>query len=261
MFGDIIVSPHIPTDQIAGITMTAGKNRIQENRIIRALMRGRYKYFNGRSLYVRNILAADPQHERPSNFINADILEYLIRRRKEKIDLNQEGYARIETLMKAMGVLGYSESDTFSAVRTLVSWGLIEPESLVVESLTDADVVRVQASGFMHMRFFMTRNEYLVGITPSMTFSSKEIAEEIGGLWSTQDSLPDLSLPSKKKILQKMKNYLAFEYRRRAGRHAFYEEAGWGGKAVVSSVTSALDHFNKVPSSRSKPRTVRLPGL
>jgi GTPase SAR1 family protein len=264
MFGDIIVSPHIPTDQIAGITMTAGKNRIQENRIIRSLMRGRYKYFNGRSLYVQNILAADPEHERPSNFLNADILEYLIRRRKEKIDLQQEGYARIDTLIKAMGVLGYGEADTFSAVRKLVLWGLIEPESLVVETLGESDVVRVQASGFMHMRFFMNRNEYLVGITPNMNFSSKEVAEEIGTLWATQDSQPDISLSSKKKILEKLKNYLAFEHRRRVGRHAFYEEAGWGGKAVVTSVESTLQHFNTIPAGgvgAAKPRNRSLPGF
>lgn len=261
MFGDIIVSPHIPTDQIAGITMTAGKNRIQENRIIRALMRGRYKYFNGKSLYVQNILAADSTHDRPSNFINADILEYLIRRRKEKIDLQQEGYARVDTLIRAMGVLGYSEGDTFLSVKKLVQWGLIEPESLVVESLSETDVVRMQASGFMHMRFFMNRNEYLVGLTPNMNFSSKEVAEEIGSLWATQDSHSDISISSKRKILEKMKNYLAFEYRRRAARHAFYEEAGWGGRAVVASVETALLHFNKMPTGRGLTSNARLPGL
>jgi len=263
MFGDIIVSPHIPTDQIAGIAMTAGKNRIQENRIIRALMRGRYKYYNGRSLYVRNILAADLDHERPSNFINADILEYLIRRRKEKIDLQQEGYARVDTLIKAMGVLGYSEADVFSAVRKLVQWGLIEPESLVVESLTESDVVRVQAAGFMHMRFFINRNEYLVGITPNMNFSSKEVAEDVGVTWATQDANADLSLHSKRKILERLKNYLAFEYQRRAGRHAFYKDEGWGGKAIVDAVETASLHLNQVQQSgpSSGPRSRRLPGL
>jgi hypothetical protein len=78
MFGDIIVSPHIPTSQITGVALTAGENRIQENRIIRSLMRGRYKYYNGRSIYIRNILNADQNHDRLSNLLNAGVLEYLI---------------------------------------------------------------------------------------------------------------------------------------------------------------------------------------
>ncbi len=249
MFGDILVSPHIPTEHIAGITMSGGKNRIQEYRIIRALMRGRYKYYNARSPYVRNILAADPDHERPSNFLNADILEYLIRRRKDKIDLQTEGYARIDTLIKAMGFLGYSENDTFSAVRKLVHWGLIEPESLVIESLTENDVVRVQAAGFMHMRFFINRDEYLVGITTDMNFSSREVAEDIGGIWAAQDGNPDLTLHAKKKVLGRLSNYLTFEYHRRIGRHAFYEEGGWGGRAIVEAVEVAAKHLGEVPGT------------
>ena len=49
MFADIIVSPHIPTSQITGTVLSVGVNRIQEYRIIRSLMRQRYRYYNGRS--------------------------------------------------------------------------------------------------------------------------------------------------------------------------------------------------------------------
>jgi hypothetical protein len=53
MFGDIIVSPHIPTTQITSAVL-GGEQRIQEYRIIRSLMRGRYKreevtHWRGRS--------------------------------------------------------------------------------------------------------------------------------------------------------------------------------------------------------------------
>jgi hypothetical protein len=52
MFGDIIVSPHIPTGQITSSVLSGGEIRIRENPIIRALMRGHQKYYNGRSLYI-----------------------------------------------------------------------------------------------------------------------------------------------------------------------------------------------------------------
>lgn len=244
MFGDIIVSPHIPTNQITGAALSGGENRIQENRIIRSLMRGRYKYFNGRSIYVRNILGADLSHNRPSNLLTADILEYLIRNRKSQIDFTQEGYATIATVLKKMSQLGYDEQDSFRAIDTLVGWGLIEPESLVVTNLTEEDAIRVHASGFIHMRFFIERNEYLIGVTPDLQFASRDSAETIGRIWAGQDHLADLSLASKRRILENLNDYIAFEFRRRCGRHAFYEEAGHGGRILLGALATAMNHLN-----------------
>ncbi len=244
MFGDIIVSPHVPTNQITGAALTSGENRIQESPIIRSLMRGRYKYFNGKSLYVRNVLNADPGHNRPSNLLNADILEFLIRNRKSKIDFTQEGYATIATLIKQLGHLGYDEEDTFGAIKTLVAWGLIEPESLVIDDLSEQDAVRVHASGFIHMRFFIERSEYLIGITPDVNFASREVAESIGETWVSQSHASDLTLPAKKKLLRLLNNYINFEYGRRCKRHAFYEESNLGGRALVAALQRASAHLN-----------------
>jgi GTPase SAR1 family protein len=186
MFGDIIVSPHIPTGQITGSVLSGGEMRIRKNSIIRSLMRGRQKYYNGRSLYIHNILLADPDHNRPSNLLIPDILEYLIRNRKAKIDFTQEGYATIGTVVKKMSQLGYDEEDTFNAISTLVKWGLIEPESLVVDKLVIDDAIRMHASGFSHMRFFLERHEYLVGVTTNLQFASREAAQEIGASWASR---------------------------------------------------------------------------
>lgn len=259
IFGDIIVSPHVPTRQITGAGLSSGENLIQENRIIRALMRGRYKYYTGKSAYIRNVLRADSNHNRPSNLLNADILEYLIRNRKEKIDFAQEGYATIGTIVKKIGRLGYDEEDIFDAVGTLVEWGLIDPESLVLTELTEEDAVCVHASGFIHMRFFLERNEYLVGVTPDMNFASREVAEEIGRTWAGQDHLPDLNLASKKRIMTKLKEYLAFEYSRRCRRHAFYEEAGYGGRALVHAAERAIEHLDGVKGFHLRPERSGLP--
>lgn len=254
MFGDIIVSPHIPTNQITGAALTAGEFRLQEYRIIRALMRGRYKYFNGRSAYVRNILSADLEHNRPSNLLNADILEFLIRNRKSKIDFTQEGYAAVETVIKKMGRLGYDEQDSFDAIHTLVTWGLIEPESLVSDSLDEEDAIRVHASGFMHMRFFIERSEYLIGITTNLQFVSRNLAIDVGALWSGQEHRPDLSLHSKRRLMRMLRNYIAFEYERRCKRHPFYEEDGFGGRVLLRAVERATDHINNlVPAQRKQP--------
>jgi len=242
MFGDIIVSPHIPTGQITS-TILGGEHRIQENRVIRALMRGRYKYYNGRSLYIRNVLSADLGFNRPSNLLIPDILDYLIRNRKSKIDFTQEGYATIATIIKKMSQLGYDEQDVFTAVSTVANWGLIEPESLIADSLSEEDAVRMHASGFIHMRFFLERNEYLLGLTTNLQFASREVASEIGQIWAGQNHLPDLQIHNKLKILTMLRDHMKFEYIRRCRRHAFYEEHGFGGRYVVEAIDRATSHL------------------
>jgi GTPase SAR1 family protein len=246
MFGDIIVSPHIPTGQITGSVLTGGEMRIQENRIIRALMRGRQKYYNGRSLYVHNILFADATYNRPSNLLIPDVLEYLIRNRKAKIDFTQEGYATIGTVLKKMSQLGYDEEDVFKAISTIVKWGLVEPESLIVDQLSEDDAIRMHASGFIHMRFFLERNEYLIGLTTNLQFASREIAAEIGQLWAGQDHRPDLQFNTKHKIMMMLRDHIRFEYTRRCRRHAFYEENGLGGRWAVEAIERATGHLEAI---------------
>jgi hypothetical protein len=125
-----------------------------------------------------------------------------------------------------------------------VEWGLIEPESLIVEGLTDNDPVRMHATGFIHMRFFVERLEYLVGVTTDMRFASRHVAEEIGRIWSGQSQLPDLSKAATGKILKHLKTYIQQEYERRCKRHAFYEEFGLGGRVLVSALERAWVHFH-----------------
>jgi GTPase SAR1 family protein len=260
MFADILVSPHIPTNLITGAILTGGASRIQEFRIIRSLMRQRYKFYNGKSSYIRNVMDVDLDHNQPSNFLYADILEYLIRNRKARIDFVQEGYATVRTLKKKMSAAGYDEEDVFSAIETLVQWGLIEPESLIVEGLTDDDAVRMHATGFIHMRFFLDRLEYLVGITTDMRFASRDVAEEIGNIWAGHNHLPDLSRAAKAKVLKRLKTYIEQEYFRRCKRHAFYEEFGLGGRVLVSALERAWDHLHSDRSpgdARADPHSMR----
>ena len=119
MFADIIASPHVPTNQVGSTAAAAPVARIDEDGSVRALMRGRYSPFNNSLQYVRNILSPAPNSMRPSNFLYADILEFLIRNRKVKIDFSVEGYASARTIVNRMGQLGYDEGDAFSGLAQL----------------------------------------------------------------------------------------------------------------------------------------------
>ena len=142
-------------------------------------LRGRHQYFLDRGIYINDIIGADDSHTRPSNFIFVDILEYLIRIRKERIEFNQEGYVTIGKLVNEMSRLGYDEGDANSAIVSLVKKGMIEPESLVDTSLTRDEPVRAHASGYVHSRLLLRQDEYLVGVTTAIKIASKETATDM----------------------------------------------------------------------------------
>jgi GTPase SAR1 family protein len=240
MFADIIASPHIPTSQLTTAAVTAKPDLIPEERVLRALMRGRYRLFgNNRGPYVRNVLAVPPNCKRPSNFLYADILEFLIRNRKVKIDFSVEGYASAQLIVNKMSQLGYDEEDAFTALRQLVVWNLVEPESLILEQLTPADPVQVHASGFIHVRYLMQIPEYIVGTSADMTYSSYETSTTVASIWNSVGR-GEPGYRNRRTILEITANYMAGEYDRRRRRHAFYDDLGYGGKIVVQSTQIAL---------------------
>lgn len=259
MFADIIASPHIPTSQLTTAAVTATSQRISEERILRALMRGRYRLFgNNRGPYVRNILAIPLNCERPSNFLYADILEFLIRNRKVKIDFSVEGYASASLIVKKMSQLGYDEADAFKALKRLVEWNLVEPESLILEELHPEDPVQVHASGFMHMRYLMQIPEYVVGTSADMMYSSYETASAVASIWNSAVR-SDPGYKNRLRILEMSAAYMSAEYDRRRRRHAFYDDLGYGGKLVVQSMDIALRRFTGQTQSTHAPVRSRPP--
>ncbi|MDV4155885.1 hypothetical protein [Rhizobium brockwellii] len=259
MFSDIIISPHVSTNQITGAALAGGDFRIPEWTILRALMRGRYQYFTGNNVYIHDIVGADDAHTRPSNFIFVDILEFLIRNRKTRMEFNQEGYISIGRLVKETSRLGYDEEDAELAIHCLIKKGMIEPESLVETELALDEPVRVHASGYVHTRLLLRQVEYLVGVTTSIKVASKDVATEIGSIWAGWNPNYEMSLANKVRILQKLRDYLRLEYQRRIRRHAFYEELGAGGKHLVQMVENAHDYMSGLLNNPQRPQRAYVP--
>jgi GTPase SAR1 family protein len=253
MFADIIASPHIPTSQIGATAAASTVARIDEDRIIRALMRGRYRLFNNRLRYIRNILAPVPGAKRPSNFLYADILEFLIRNRKVKIDFSVEGYASARTIVNRMTQLGYDEEDAFASLKQLVEWNLVEPESLLVDELSMDDPVQVHASGFIHMRYFLRRPEYLFGCTSDMSYSSYEFAKEAADEWS-RGFAGEPGFRARQRMLNRLAEYFRLEYEHQVRRAAFYDDLNHGGKAIVAATQTVAENIGKPPPPKQAAR-------
>lgn len=266
MFSDIIISPHISGNRMT-VAALAGEQGyiIPEYIIVRALMRGRHQFFNGQSKFIHDIISANPKHNRPSNFLKIDIIEFLIRNRKERVEYNQEGYFSIKRIIQEMNRIGYDEADVHDEILNLIDRGMIEPESFVDTTYTLEEPVRAHASGFVHSRLLLRQIEYIIGSTTMLHAASKDVSSEIGSLWASWDPRYEMGLPSKVKILTKLRDYLHMEYHRRCKRHAFYEEFAFGGKHLLDMVDSAhlyMEGRLHKPKSRQKlyvPRSRKAP--
>jgi hypothetical protein len=198
-------------------------------------------------------LSPVPNAKRHSNFLYADILEFLIRNRKVKIDYSVEGYASVKTIMARMGQLGYDEDDAFAWLKQLAEWNLVEPESLLVETLTPEEPVQVHASGFIHMRYFLRRSEYLYGVSADMSFSSFEVAKQMAEEWSRAVA-GEPGFRARQRILNRLPEYFRSEYDSQVRRHAFYEDLNHGGKAVVAATHQVAEEIGKPPPKEAPAR-------
>ena len=103
MFSDIIVSPHISTNQITGAAIAGSSYRIPERHLIRALMTeaGTSISWTGVSTSTTSSARtiATPGRVTSSSWTSSNIS---IRNRKERIEFNQEGYVTIGKLVNEM---------------------------------------------------------------------------------------------------------------------------------------------------------------
>ena len=99
MFMAIITSGHMPEEVIASVARGTGFQSFPEYRILRALMRQDYRYFNNNSGFVANIFNCDSRWERPNNLLIPELLFYLLSQRKVRGDNGQMGFVALPRLL------------------------------------------------------------------------------------------------------------------------------------------------------------------
>lgn len=248
MFQEIILSPHVLASEATGASFSSKSRLVREHTVVRALMRERYKYYNNRSKFVFNLLKVDENLARPNIFIYSDIVEYLVRNRKSKIDFSIEGYATVETLSKHLASLGYDQGDTMQSIQILVDFGMIEPESLIDKEISLATPVRAHSIGFIHTRYFLSQPEYLLSISTGASLSSEAVARKIGSYWAGVRDRKDMSLYTKKKVLDIFSENVQAEFDNRCKNHPNYKDNGFGGQQVLSGFRKASASIDEILS-------------
>ena len=240
MFMAIITSGHMPEDVIASVVQGTGFRSFPEYRILRALMRQDYRFFNDDSGFISNIFYCDGNWARPSNFIVPEILFYLIGQRKVRGDNGQMGFVGLPRLRVYVEFLGFVRDDVVSAAQFCLKKGLIEVETSSSDVIRDHDCVKATASGWAHMRILSSRLEYLGSILPTTPLSDDLFGNRVFEIMQLENRMSRLGFNHLNELVVSFEKYLR-KQRDELLAHPGYQNCPQNGAAyILDKVGDAL---------------------
>ena len=182
MFASIITSGHLSTTAIASHTLGSGAVPLEEEAILKILMRTNRRLFSKDSGFIQNIFFYDDFCEKPDNFLLVEILFFLFRNRKTVGAIGLEGYFSCQQVADALQKLGYIPDDVIIGLRRLIKSELIITDRMSSVDISDDDSVRILAAGWVHLRLLSGRFEYIFGVIATTPIKDHEVAAQLAEL-------------------------------------------------------------------------------
>lgn len=249
MFMAILTSGHMPEEVIASVAQGTGFRSFPEYRILRALMRQDFRFFNDESGFVANILYCEPRWTRPSNLIIPEILFHLIGRRKVQGDNGQMGFVAMSRLLADLEAMGFVQSDLREACGFALSKELIEVETSSLTQIRDIDCVKATAGGWAHLRLLSSRLEYLAAILPTTPIDDDKFASRIYDLMQTENRTGRPSFQRYVALVEELERYLRHQYQSLLVHPGYADLKQSGGQYLLGKVQEALNFARREPAS------------
>jgi hypothetical protein len=249
MFISIITSGHVSVTAVTSTVMGGSGVGITEHDVLKILMRTEYNFFSDHSGFVTNIFACDPEWQKPSNFLLADILYFLARQRKRIGQIGLEGYFTCRHIANALQREGYVPEDVLGGLNLLLRKELIAADHMNFVEVGFDDSVRILASGFMHIRVLAGRLEYLYGVIPTIPVFEKPVARQLAEIVKLESVRGRVPVHQKAGAVEILYSYLLSQ--RKSGFTPFTETVDSGGAYAVKQVAGAIEHFYGKASVRS----------
>ncbi|WP_159392821.1 hypothetical protein [Methylobacterium sp. C1] len=240
MFMAIITSGHMPEDVIASVAQGSGFQAFPEYRILRALMRQDYRYFNNYSGFVANIFNCDSKWARPSNLIIPEILFYVLRKRKDKGDNGQVGFMAVARLVFEMEALGFVEEDVRDAATFCLKKGLIEVETSSPDTIRAHDSLKATASAWAHMRILSSRVEYIASVMPTTPINDKQLAARVFEGMQLENRFGQLHIHQQRQLAESFLGYLTKQQKEMMAHPGFASRESSGTEYVLEKIREAL---------------------
>ncbi len=246
MFVSIVTSGHLSTSTITSNVLGEGGIPLAEYHILRILMRTDYRFFHDTSGYVTNIFGFDPAWPGADNFLLSEVLYYLSINRKRQGPLGLEGYFSVAGICDEIERLGYPRDTVFKAVNYLLEKQLISAEDFNFTSVTETECVKIQASGFIHLRVLCARLEYLYGVVPVTPVADANTAEALASFVNAESQRGFSTLRDTAQAVAVLQKYLKFELGRLRQKNPFYNFDQSGANYVLGQISEALSrHYHR----------------
>jgi hypothetical protein len=248
MFVSVMISGHLSTTAITSGVLGARTIPIREHSVLKILMRTDYRFASDHSGYTANIFTFSPQWERPSNFINVEILYYLSERRKIKGEIGLEGYFTCRHIADKLQTIGYIPEDVLAACNYLLNRQLITADHFNFRRVCFDDSLKILAAGWLHLRIFSERVEYLYGVIPTTPFTDETAAQSVLRVLRREHSSGDVPAYLKARAVRVFYEYLLREHERFARSSPFPGATSKGSAYVLQKIAHTLAHFRGDPA-------------
>jgi hypothetical protein len=252
MFVAILTSGHLSEDALTSQTQGAGGITIPEYTVLKILMRTEYRFFSDASGFVKNIFSFDQEWENPNNFILIEILFFLTTRRHVRGQIGLEGYFAVEHIADQMQLEGFVRNDILSACNYLLQNIMIEADHMNVDQVQFEDSVRVNSSGFIHLRILSERLEYLYGVLPVTPIFANDVARVIANSIDIENRNGTIGGYQMLSCVKHFHRYLEYQARRLHGNFAEFGGEGSGAAYILRQIQSAINHFENPSHPKSQ---------
>jgi hypothetical protein len=245
MFMAILTSGHMPEDVIASVAQGNGFRSFPEFRILRALMRQDFRFFNNDTGFISNLFHCESKWVRPTNLLVPEILFYLIGRRKVRGDNGQMGFVAMSRVTGDLEKLGFVRSDIEDACRFALTKELIEVETSSLKTINEIDCVKATAGGWAHMRLLSSRIEYLAAILPTTAIDDEKFSSQIYDLMQTENRLGRPSYQRYIALVQELEKYLRQQHERLKVHPGYADMQNCGATYLLAKIEEALSYARK----------------
>ena len=178
MFLDFCTSGHIGEDEIYKIRFFEGRYVLPLSIVARVLLRSQRRYYDGNKSYLKNLVQCSPDDALPDHFVRLSILHWLLKHVQTKGPAGVTGFHRATALMADLVQLGHDAGRVRSELLYLMRERCIVAEHLRSELLTDQDLIRITASGVVHLQM-MANADYLAACAEDTFMADTTFAHRV----------------------------------------------------------------------------------
>lgn len=178
IFLDFCTSGHIGEDEIYKIRFFEGKYVLPLSVVARVLLRMQRRFYDGTKAYIKNLVQCDPSDPLPDHFVRLSILHWLNNRRGNIGPAGVIGFHAVGNIIHDLVHLGHDANRVHEEILFLAKEGCIVPEHLRFDAIGESDLVKVTASGLVHLQL-MANPDYLAACAEDTWVSDQGFAERV----------------------------------------------------------------------------------